>query len=244
MVSRVLDTSFDSPEKNLAYDEVLLLGRCAGHGGDTIRFWESTRPFVVLGTGQVTEKEAHVLHCEEDGIPVLRRCTAGGCVLQGPGVLNYTLALGTEGNPWARNLHESYCHILTGIAKALQVRGFDVSHAGTSDLAWDGMKVSGNAQRRRREAILHHGTLLHATDFGAMERYLKEPEDRPDYRGDRRHRQFVRALPIDVSELKEAVIEAFDATEIELTRPTHWELEETGRLSREKYGDPAWNRRR
>lgn len=244
MQLRVLDTSFESPEKNLAFDEILLEARCAGQIPDTLRFWESAASFVVLGTGQEIAREAHVLHCEEDDVPILRRCTAGGCVLQGTGVLNYTFSIGLDANPWARNLHDSYCHILTAIAKALQARGFAVRHAGISDLAWEDKKVSGNAQRRRREAILHHGTMLYKADFGAMERYLQEPESRPEYRGPRRHRDFVRPLPLSPSTLKETILQAFAAENAELLSPSAWELQETGRLAEEKYADPAWNRRR
>ena len=93
---RLIDLSFDDPAQNLALDEALLDAAEEGRSGDTLRFWESPSTFVVLGTAQVFAIEVHEAACRRDGVPVLRRCSAGGCVLQGPGSLNYSLVLCLE----------------------------------------------------------------------------------------------------------------------------------------------------
>src|SRR5437868_3728954 len=90
------DLAFSTPEENLACDEALL-DLCEETGGQEIlRLWEPTRYFVVVGYGNKVETEVHVSFCHERAIPILRRCTGGGTVLQGPGLLNYALILGTD----------------------------------------------------------------------------------------------------------------------------------------------------
>ena len=86
MTLQLIDLSLESPEENLALDEALLLeaeaaaakGRELGY----LRFWESAEPFVVLGVSRGIEKDAERERCREDGIPVLRRASGGGSVLQ------------------------------------------------------------------------------------------------------------------------------------------------------------------
>ena len=48
---KYLDLSFESPEKNLACDEVLHHTLENEGGEEVLRFWESKSPFVVLGYG-------------------------------------------------------------------------------------------------------------------------------------------------------------------------------------------------
>src|ERR1051326_6471879 len=64
-----------------------------------LRFWEPTRYFVVLGYGNRTATEVNTAFCRQNTIPILRRRTGGGTVLQGPGILNYTLVLPAEAPP-------------------------------------------------------------------------------------------------------------------------------------------------
>ena len=238
---RLLDLSFDDPAENLALDEVLL--RTAEVGGATLRFWESPAPFVVIGTGQALAEEVYEAHCVEDAVPFLRRCTAGGCVLQGPGCLNFTLALPLDDYPEVRALHASYLWILEHITGILGTRGVAAVFEAPCDLAVDGAKVSGNAQRRRSRAILHHGTLLHAPDLAGMERYLREPKRRPEYRGTRGHRAFVGRLPFETAALREVLREAFQVNSSTVA-PDDAEMGAVRKLAEEKYRCDAWTRRR
>jgi lipoate-protein ligase A len=240
---RLIDLSFDDPAQNLALDEALLDAAEEGHSGDSLRLWESPVRFVVLGTGQVFAEEVHEAACVRDGVPVLRRCSAGGCVLQGPGSLNYSLVFCLEDHPELRGISASYAHILDQLTRAFAARGVTVAHEGVCDLTHAGRKVSGNAQRRRRRAILHHGTLLHAPDYAAMARYLREPRDRPAYRGGLTHDAFVGCLPLGAGELRQVVARAFEA-DASPGAPTAWEVAHATAAAAAKYGDPAWTHRR
>jgi len=240
---RLLDISFEWPEDNLALDEVLLDRAEEHRGGEVLRFWESPVPFVVLGVAQVLRQEVFEKNCVEDGIRILRRCSAGGCVLQGPGCLNYTLVLSHERSPDLRTIRGSYCYILNRLAQRLQAHGILAHHKGISDLAVGGKKVSGSAQRRRRNHILHHGTLLYKVDYAQMERYLREPIERPQYRGPRTHDVFVRAIPLTANELRNIVCEAFEVENHPL-KPSPAEVRAAKALAQDKYSTDEWTRRR
>jgi lipoate-protein ligase A len=240
---RLLDFTFDRPALNLAFDEVLLDSLETGRAGNALWFWEGASPFVVLGVSQVLAAEVHEEACEAAGVPIFRRCSAGGCVLQGHGCLNYSLVLAYDDFPTIRTIRKSYCFILGRIAEGLKRRGLEARHQGISDLAVDDLKFSGNAQRRRRKGILHHGTLLYDFDLSLLPMYLREPRDRPDYRGRRDHLGFVRNIPVSEEELKTAVREAF-AVPNQIEGPQPEELDHAHRLAEEKYESLFWIRRR
>lgn len=239
---RLIHYSHPDPATNLALEEVLLDEVEQDRQPDTLRFWESPVPFVVLGTAQVLAEEVNEPHCLADGVPIMRRCTAGGCVLQGPGSFNYALYLSYASFPETASLHASYRFILGKVCAALATLGIEASHQGISDIAIGGLKVSGNAQRRRRRALLHHGTLLYRADAASISRYIREPAERPDYRGTRTHGEFVTALPTGPEALMRSIANAFDARDDEL--PTVGELEHADALVLEKYRQDTWIRRR
>jgi len=58
-----------------------------------LRFWESAEYFVVVGYANKVTAEVNQTACAEMNVPILRRCSGGGTVLQGPGNLNYSLIL-------------------------------------------------------------------------------------------------------------------------------------------------------
>ncbi len=241
---RVLDYTLAAPEENLAFEEALLEGVENGAAPNTVRFWESPVPFVVLGVSQKLADEVDEAACRADGVPILRRASAGGCVLQGPGALNFALAIRYEDFPESVTIRRSYNWILGGIARVLAKHGVHARHAGVSDLAVGGRKVSGNAQKRRQRAMVHHGALLHAADPAAMARYLREPAEQPDYRERRTHVEFVESLPLSPETIKGVVCEMLGADPAGAVPPRPAEIAEAKRLAAEKYRDPAWIRRR
>src|SRR4029077_14400618 len=88
-----LDLTLPSTAENLAADEALLEWCEAGDGAEVLRFWEPHEYFVVVGYANKVATEVNVATCEAKGIPIFRRCSGGGTVVQGPGCLNYTLVL-------------------------------------------------------------------------------------------------------------------------------------------------------
>ena len=248
---RLLDISFDRPEDNLAFDEVLLNDVETGQTEETLRFWESPVLFVVLGLSQKLAEEVDEEACKLDDIPILRRCSAGGCVVQGPGCLNFTLVLSHEARPEIRTISKSYEYILGRLATTFEANGIRVSREGISDLAIDGLKISGNAQKRCKNAILHHGTFLYESEnnpqmsSSIMQKYLLEPQMRPDYRKDRIHKDFVGYLQASPENIRNIVIETFRCSDFfKPEPPKKGQIQASHTLAIEKYASVEWIRRR
>jgi len=190
----IIDRTLESAEENLTFDDRLL-----DAGQETLRFWESPVPFVVLGRSGNAEEQVNIPACRAAGVPILRRSSGGGAVLQGPGCLNYALILSLDLRPELTSIPDSYRILLSRVADALRVPALEVRG---SDILLEGRKISGNAQRRTRGWVLHHGTILHGLCIDAIERCLLEPARRPAHRGGRTHRQFVTSLRITGTEIK------------------------------------------
>lgn len=184
-----------SAADNLRIDASLFETLEATGHGEALRVWESPRVAVVVGCLGDIAREVNERACEADGVPILRRLTGGGTVVIGRGCLSYTLALSLDERPELRHVARSYRHILGRIVEAIDTPGLTIE--GLSDLAIEGRKVSGNAQRRGRRALVHQGTVLYAFEIDCLERYLKPPVRQPPYRAGRRHSSFVTNLPLD-----------------------------------------------
>ena len=200
----VEDISFDLPEKNLTYDDELLKRAEAGESGEVLRFWESSTYFVVLGRICKEEEDVNLETVKRDNVPVLRRSSGGGTVLQGPGCMNYSLILAKNRHLDISDLRRSYSYILGKVINALESQGVQAIFQPISDLALksNNKKFSGNAQKRGRNFILHHGTILYNFDLTKISTYLKLPKSQPDYRQNRPHSDFVTNIKLDVRQFK------------------------------------------
>lgn len=234
-VVRCLDLTLPSAEANLALDEALLLEAEAGALGEMLRFWEWPQPAVVLGAGCRLAAEVVESACAADGVPILRRASGGGTVMLGRGCLAFSLVLRYARAAELEEVRPSYRYILERIAAALQCEV-----AGTSDLALAGRKCSGNAQQRKRSHLLHHGTIMYEFDLSAVSCYLCEPARQPDYRGQRRHQEFLCNLPLGVETIKARLRECWQAEQ----PLAEWPEERAEQLVTAKYTSLAWLRRR
>ncbi len=208
---RLLDLSLPFPAENLALDELLLEELDKFGGTPVLRFWESECLFVVLGRSSRVADEVDCAACEGDGIPILRRTSGGGTVLQGPGCLSYAFVLPLDWHPDLANIRSTNRFILERIATTLCQWEPATSVRGVSDLAIGNMKISGNAQRRTRNALLFHGTILHGMSADLVARYLKHPVRQPDYRSDRPHRTFLGTIDAPPQAIKQAFANAWNA---------------------------------
>jgi lipoate---protein ligase len=235
---RFLDLTLPTPEENLALDEALLLDAEDGLTGEVLRLWEWPRPAVVLGSGGKLADDVDDAACAAAGVPILRRSSGGGTVLLGTGCLCFSLVLAFGRDSVLEDLHGSYAYILRRVIDALPVAGVEL--AGICDLALGGKKFSGNAQQRKRDHLLHHGTILYDFDLSMVPRYLREPPRRPDYRGERGHDAFVRNLGVARGDLVAALTRAWGP----LTATDDWPRERVSRLVGERYSRAEWSRRR
>ena len=201
---RFEDVSFPDPQDNIAFDENLLRLADKEGAGPVVRFWESPRVFIVVGRIGKIEEDVRIKEAQADGVPILRRASGGGTVVQGPGCLNYALVLSKIQYHDLNDLRKSYEWISGKVIAALEPLGVKAVFKPISDIVLAGSekKFSGNAQRRGRNFILHHGTILYDFDLSLITRYLTMPKDVPEYRKGRSHADFVTNIPIDPAAFK------------------------------------------
>jgi len=234
------DESDLGPAGHLAVDEALLEW-CEDHPeAEVLRFWESSVPFVVLGRSGEAEAEVDLDRCGRLGVEVLRRCSGGGTVLQGPGCLNYALVLrqdrseGTRSiggtNRWIMEIHRSSWASLSGKSSGVEE---------ITDLVCGGRKISGSAQRRGRTHLLFHGTFLLSFDLGRMDWLLRDPARAPVYRAGRSHGDFVANLGVSAEVVRRGLKGTWGAD-----HPFPGGLAPyVERLMRERYLRTEWHRR-
>lgn len=242
---KYIDLTFRDAERNLACDEALL-DACEEAGElELLRVWEPRQPFVVLGYGNKVATEVNLTACQSRQVPVLRRTSGGGTVLQGAGCLNYSVLLRLgKGGP-LQSVTGTNRFVLAQNKLAIEeaavrhggVAPLPLQVLGTSDLALGGLKFSGNAQRRKRTHLLFHGTFLLQFDLALIEQLLPLPSLQPDYRAGRAHRDFLTNLNLPADAVKLALRRVWHAEEIFAETP--WARIEA--LATGKYATPEWN---
>jgi lipoate---protein ligase len=233
----LLDLTFPIPEQNLACDEALLEWCENDTNREILRFWESSQHFVVLGYSNKPDAEVNISSCRDHSIPIFKRCSGGGTVLQGPGCLNYSLILKIDEKN-LRTVTETNRFIMERHQKALEdcIRE-KVKIQGDTDLTLGDLKFSGNAQRRGRNFLLFHGTFLYSFEIELLEKFLSMPSKQPSYRNNRLHSKFATNLNVDCQEIKETLLDMWKPQKALESLP----YEQIEKLSREKYSQQTWN---
>ena len=205
------DISLSTPQENILYDDLLLELADEGLGGEVLRFWESQEYFIVLGRIGKEADDIKMDAAQRDKIPIIRRTSGGGTVLQGRGCLNFSFILSKDPNQDLQDIKKSYQIILSPVVSALNNIGMDAVLMLPSDIALrdENKKISGNAQKRGKRFILHHGTILYDFDLELIERYLTIPHEIPQYRLGRTHTDFLTNLYISQEQIKESIIKSF-----------------------------------
>ncbi len=241
-----LDSTLQSPEENLACDEALL-DFCEERGkGGVLRFWEPRNYFVVVGYGNLVASEVNVDACEHERIPILRRCSGGGTVLQGPGCLNYSLILKIEDGGPLTTISSANRFIMernrAAIESQFRTAGAQLKVAGHTDLVIEAgpgpvRKFSGNAQRRKKRFLLFHGTFLLNFNIELVENFLRTPSREPAYRVGRSHENFLTNLNLPAETVKQAMRGVWKASDA-LKEIPH---DTISLLVRDKYVTREWN---
>jgi len=234
------DLTLATPEENLACDEVLLDLCEAGHCDELLRLWALPRYFVVLGYANQAATEANLPFCQKHTLPVLRRCTGGGAILQGPGVLNYSLILRIPDSGPLHSIPATNRFILERLRDTLApLLMAPVEWHGQTDLAIGGLKFAGNSQRRHRRCLLFHGSFLLHLDLSLVEKAIPLPSSQPGYRLNRSHSDFLININLPPHTLKAALSKTWNATDALAPLP----LDQITRLAHEKYFLDEWNLR-
>lgn len=141
---------------NAAFEEYLF----THFPGEEIFLLWRNRPTVVFGCYQNVFAEICYPAVREKGIAIIRRSSGGGTVYHDEGNLNYTVI-----RPIAAKQKTDYDSFLTPMIRALRTLGVPAEQGRLCDIAINGRKISGSAQKTAGNVVLHHGTLLYNTDL-------------------------------------------------------------------------------
>ena len=192
MAVRILLDGIGPTENHLSQDNAYLAGldQDPDQAG-ILRFWESNHYCIVLGRSGSIVDDVYAERCDQAGVPVLRRSSGGGTVLQGPGCLSYSLIMPIQAHANFKTIGSTNAFVMETVADSFRNDLSHVSVRGHTDLTLGMQKFSGNAQRRLRHALLFHGTILYNFNLDLVTHYLKQPPKQPAYRDNRSHKNFI-----------------------------------------------------
>jgi lipoate-protein ligase A len=165
---------------NMAVDEALLLS--APRRGPTLRFYQWEEPTLSLGYFQNAAERS--IHEASVGCPIVRRSTGGGAILHHHELTySFVTPMGLQDKSASQPLYYAFHETLVEALGELSVEaklfpGESLQQIGlvepflcfqrraTGDVLQTNAKICGSAQRRQKEALLQHGSvLLRRSDF-------------------------------------------------------------------------------
>jgi lipoate-protein ligase A len=243
MQIRLLPYAIADGAANMAADETLV--RSAADGVASLRFYGWLHATVSLGYFQ-----SHLVRGEDPllaSLPWVRR-PSGGATLVHQHELTYALALPPapewhRGDPWLRRMHRIIVEALSDLGMRDQlvlVKDQPIKHGDIlcfqqftpGDVLCNGRKVVGSAQRKYRQALLQHGSIL-----------LKQCEYTSQLPGLRE----LTGVALSSEQVQDAVIRQFNRCTGWHMDEGDWTTTENGCLKslvEDRYANPEWNERR
>jgi len=154
----------------LALEEVAFI-RVRADGIPIIRSWRTIPRALTIGRFQCSRGEVDLDLANELGIPVVRRMSGGGAVLNdGEGEFAFSVTSPTDLFPGG--ITGAYSKVLGWVNASLEGLGLDTYVEGSSIYLRDVGKVSGSSMRWTWDTVQVHGTILHSMDSDLMKRLL------------------------------------------------------------------------
>ena len=231
----ILNSSID-PFFNLAAEEFVL----KNFTDDVFMLWRNDQS-IIIGKYQNTAAEINLDFVKERGIKVVRRQTGGGAVFHDLGNVNYTFIAPKDSGDF-RTFSEPILQVLNKL-------GVPAKFEGRNDLTIDGQKFSGNAQCIYQNRILHHGTLLFASEMDDLSAALKVNPLKFKDKAVKSVRKRVTNIsthlphPMSVTEFIDTVMQ-YVSTQVENAEFytfTDDDLQKINQLKKEKYDTWEWN---
>ncbi|MFX1351945.1 MAG: biotin/lipoate A/B protein ligase family protein, partial [Promethearchaeota archaeon] len=207
-----------------------------------------------IGYFQSIHEEVDLEICKKLEVDVVRRITGGGAVYHDyDGEITYSIIVKEDNPKIPTDIMESYELLCQGIVGGLKNLGMNAEFKPINDIIVNGRKISGNAQTRRQNVLLQHGTILVDFDPGAMFKVLKVSEAKISDKLIQSVRERVTSIrnemedEITFEQVRKALIEGFQgALQINFRegRLSKGERELADRLLKEKYSSERWNFRR
>lgn len=151
------------PYFNVATDEYIL----KHIDEDCFMLWRNDNA-IIVGQYQNTLAEINYDYVKENHIAVVRRLSGGGAVYHDLGNLNFSFThTGKDSNL------SDFEKFTKPIVEVIQSLGVNARFEGKNDLMIDGKKFSGNAEHIHKNKILHHGTILFASEMRNVSEALR-----------------------------------------------------------------------
>lgn len=233
----------------MAVDESLLESAIS-HETCTLRWYRWNEPTISLGYFQNNEDESQ--NDTWKHLPRVRRLSGGGAILHHH-ELTYSFAVPSS-HPLSKSLPDLYLTIHQPLIDVLSHHGLNIEFRGTSvtsktepflcfgrgderDLVYQGQKILGSAQRRRRGAVVQHGSLLLVTSEFAphFPGLLNQTQQTSLYRD-----PFLTTL---TEEFSQAISQAIDLP-LQSQNLNDEESALAAQLEKEKYSLSSWTSRR
>ena len=183
---RLIRTGIFNAFENMAIDHVLLDGCHKETAANTIRFYRWNPSAVSIGRFQHLDDEVDADACRKLNVDIVRRLSSGGAVYHDfEGELTYSIICRTDNTQLPSDVIETYQHLCQGLLAGLNRLGVSAKFSSGSEnfcpnLFVKKRKISGNAQSRRGNTLLQHGTVLRMVDINKMFNFLKINKQKAD----------------------------------------------------------------
>jgi len=255
---RFIDTGEGDCYSNMAIDEALFQAYDPPRSMPIFRIYGWNPPAFSIGISQDPAVELELAECDKAGIDFVRRMTGGGIIFHGT-EFTYSIICSEEDvekGCFAKEIYRTLCSFLI---RAYRVMGLDAGFSLAADKApksgWvcfnqrerydiviGGMKIGGNAQRRKRNVIFQHGSVPLALKAESYLRFLRHKAPFTESGAF----SLSQALKRDIaySEFRRNVLDAFEKSfNAELKDDTLNPVERnlSGSLIKSKYSTREWN---
>ncbi len=256
---RLVRTGIFNAYENMAIDHVLLEALHKETAANTIRFYRWNPSAVSIGRFQHLDDEVDVDACRTLNIDVVRRISSGGAVFHDfEGELTYSIICRTDNTKLPTDVVETYQYICNGLLKGLNRLGVHAKFSSGSEnfcpnLFVKKRKISGNAQSRRGNTLLQHGTILRQLDLTKMFAVLKVNKGKADATVIERAAQQLTSLQLELGkvptfgQIEEALIEGLaNALPARFYEEglTDAELQSARKVAKSWYASPQWTLQR
>lgn len=198
---------------------------------------------IIIGKHQNTAGEINAEYVQKKDIRVVRRLSGGGAVYHDLGNVNFTFITST--NTKKAFDFGTFCR---PVMRALATLGVTAEINGRNDMTIDGKKFSGNAQYRKRNRVMHHGTILYDSDLSVLGAALTVPKDKIESKGLKSVQSRVTNvkdyMPVDLGverfmeEMRDAMFREYAMQPYTLTEA---DTEKVRHLQRTVYETWEWN---
>lgn len=167
---QVTDLGLVTPKEGMKAEESLF-----SEGRESLIIYTRDRPTVSLGRFNVIGECIDEDFAEKNDIAIIRRISGGSAIYSDSDQLVFSLITDRSRFDSKMDSYETLCNCLVDTLAHLDI---EAEYKPRNDVLVNGMKISGCAQYRNREKILHHGTLILKLDSERMDGVLRRVKER------------------------------------------------------------------